>query len=244
MRSLRCPFGGCERQSNERLDELSLIRNHRISVPRLDAALARGAGPQIRDRRDIRVDRDLSMTIRARGNDLKGTPGTSKIFHGEICGAARTLRHTVLVSDLSWYVNNGLWTGPSVVCMSGPSAGRRALKRVARDPTATGSTVRRTHSQAGTSNRRRLSPPDERPGGLPSRHRRGQHRRLAGRHGLGRTLSSDHRSPPRSTGLLRPSPATVPGALAPSRPGCARARSRAQQCRELGELPARPARLP
>ena len=128
MRSLRCPFGGCERQSNERLDELSLIRNHRISVPRLDAALARGAGPQIRDRRDIPVDRDLSMTIRARGNDLKGTPGTSKIFDGEICGAARTLRHTVLIPDLSWYVNDGLWTGPSVVCMSGPSAGRRALK--------------------------------------------------------------------------------------------------------------------
>jgi hypothetical protein len=168
MRSLRCPFGGCERQSNERLDEISLIRNHRISVPRPDMVVARGAGPQIRDGRLVRVDRNLSMTIRARVNNLEVAPRTSEILHGEICGAARTFGHSILVSDLTRQVNDGLRSDGTVRRLHEPSKLRTArTQSPAQDPTATGS-IWRTSRPTGASNRCRLSPPAERRDGTHS----------------------------------------------------------------------------
>ena len=89
MRWLSRSGGGFERQPDQGLDEITLVRDHRFGVPCEDAGVALRTGPEFRRHRLICINRDFTMAIRARFNDLITTAGTPKVVYSKLLGAAR-----------------------------------------------------------------------------------------------------------------------------------------------------------
>jgi hypothetical protein len=90
MTSLCSSPSGFERQSNEGLDEVSLIRDHGIRVSSADVTVARRAAPEIRRERLIGFKRNLAVATGAHLDDLKLAARAAKIPLSEIGGATRT----------------------------------------------------------------------------------------------------------------------------------------------------------